>query len=169
MYEYLASVQSAVRRINQRMQTLSKNFGKNSGIVNEYKAQIDVLLPDNYYYKDGIMQISKPSEIYNDFEKMSSLENLESKVKTYSRIMKSYEEPYKQYVEEQKFFGVSEELIPKMGEYVKVMESLTDALMQLDSEQLPDKALEILHTKERRKTYQELNDVAEMLKEKGLM
>ena len=70
MYEYLASVQSAVRRVNERIKTLAEKFGDNSAVVNKVKTQLDVLMPDNMRYKDGLVQIGKPSDIFGDDEKM---------------------------------------------------------------------------------------------------
>lgn len=168
-YEYLASVQSAVRRVNERIKTLSERFGSDSAIVNEATAKIDVFLRDNYRFKDGIPQVILPSDIYGDYEKEQALKELEGSIKTWGQYKKSYEEPYKQYKEEQKFFNVPDDKIPSMGDYIKTMENLSNALRELASEQLPDEALEILQTKNRRNTYQELSKVVDILFNKGLI
>lgn len=164
MYEYLASVQSAVRRINQRMQTLADKFGANSSMLWNYKAEIDVLLPDNYRYKKGVIQISNPADIFGDEEKMKAVESLEQKVKTWGSLKKEYEKGYEKYVEEQKFFNSK---VVDMPDFIQTMENIHHALEISDSEQLPQDALDILRVKDRRNTYDELNQVSEILKREG--
>lgn len=165
-YEYLASVQSAVRRVNERIRTLSKHFGSTSPIVDDITAKIDVILRDNYRFKNGLPQVILPSDIYGDYEKMQALKELEGSIKTWGQYRKQYNEPYKQYKESQEFFN---EEVPTMDEYIKTMESLTDALRDIASEQLPDEALQILRTKGKRKTYTELSKVTDILAEKGFL
>lgn len=165
MYEYLASVQSAVRRINERMQTLADKFGANSSMLWDYKAEIDVLLPDNYRYKNGVIQISKPSDIFGDEEKMKAVESLEQKVKTWSQYKEQYQKSYDTYKSEQEFFGGQK--IADMPNFITTMENVHNVLSTVDSEQLPRDALEILRVKERQNTYFELEQVAEILRSEG--
>ena len=165
-YEYLASVQSAVRRVNERIRTLSKHFGSTSPIVDDITAKIDVILRDNYRFKDGLPQVILPSDIYGDYEKMQALKELDEGIKTWGQYRKQYNDAYKQYKEEQEFFN---EDVSSMGDYIKTMESLTDALRDIASEQLPDEALQILRTKGKRNTYAELSKVADILSEKGFL
>ena len=91
MYEYLASVQSAVRRFNDRVKSLAKNFGENSAVMNKIKVSVDVFLKDNLRYKDGVPQIYKPSDIFGDDEKMKALQHLDESLKTWGEYRKQYE------------------------------------------------------------------------------
>ena len=163
-YEYLASVQSAVRRINDRLQTLSGKFGAGSSMLWESKAKIDVLLGDNYRMKNGVPQITMPSDIYGDEEKMKALKSLEDDVKTWSYYKKKYDKQYERYKSESEFFG---EKYESMEDYVKTMENFTSVLRDADSNQLPSDALEILRMKGQRKSYFELSQVNEILRKEG--
>lgn len=164
MYEYLASVQSAVRRINERLQTLSGKFGANSSMLWEYKAKIDVLLPENYRYKNGVVQISMPSDIYGDQEKMDALEEIENTVQTWQQYKEQYQTAYDKYKSETEFFDTKHADMP---EFITTMENVHNALASADSEQLPSDALEILKVKDRRNTYAELQQVSEILRSEG--
>ena len=165
MYEYLASVQSAVRRINERLQTLSGKFGANSSMLWDYKSKIDVLLPENYRYKNGVVQISMPSDIFGDQEKMSALEEIENTVQTWSQYKEQYQRSYETYRSEQEFFEGQK--IADMPEFITTMENVHNVLSTADSEQLPSDALEILKVKDRRNTYAELEQVTEILRSEG--
>lgn len=164
MYEYLASVQSAVRRINERLQTLSGKFGANSSMLWDYKSTIDVLLPDNYRYKNGVIQISMPSDIFGDQEKMNALEEIENTVQTWQQYKEQYQTAYDKYKSETEFFDTK---TADMPEFITTMENVHNALSSADSEQLPTDALEILKVKDRRNTYAELEQVAEILRSEG--
>lgn len=165
MYEYLASVQSAVRRINERLQTLSGKFGANSSMLWDYKAKIDVLLPENYRYKNGVVQISMPSDIFGDQEKMSALEEIENTVQTWQQYKEQYQKSYDTYKSEQEFFEGQK--IADMPDFISTMENVHNVLSTVDSDQLPRDALEILRVKERQNTYFELEQVAEILRSEG--
>lgn len=171
MYEYLASVQSAVRRVNDRLITLSKNLGTNSNIVRSATALIDTLLPDNIRYKDGVAQIMKPSDIYNDPEKMQLLSDIENRVKTWGHYRQVYEREYLQYkdneIKSYKGIAIKGKQVPyELRDFINVMDNL-DKLIHENYNELPDKALEILRTKGRKNTYSELLQVHTILKDKG--
>lgn len=171
MYEYLASVQSAVRRINERMTTLSKNLGANSNIVNNATALLDTLLHDNIRYKNGVAQITKPSDIFGDDEKMKMLEDLERRVKTWGNYRKQYEREYLLYkdneIKSYKGIAIKGKEVPyELRDFINVMDNL-DKLIHENYNELPDRALEILRTKGRKNTYSELLQVHTILKDKG--
>lgn len=171
MYEYLASVQSAVRRVNDRVITLSKNLGANSNIVRSATALIDTLLPDNIRYKDGVAQIMKPSDIYNDEEKMKLLADIENRVKTWGQYRQQYEREYLIYkdneIKSYKGIAIKGKQVPyELRDFINVMDNL-DKLIHENYNELPDKALEILRTKGRKNTYSELLQVHTILKDKG--
>lgn len=166
MYEYLASVQSAVRRVNDRIKTLSEKFGVNSSIVKQATAKIDVLMSDNYRFSNGVIQISKPSDIYGDEEKMQALKTLEDNIETWGYYRKAYQEQYTKYTEEQEFFKND---YVEFSDFVLTMENLQNALREIASEQLPEDALQILSVKGRKNTYTELNQVTKILSEKGFI
>lgn len=166
MYEYLASVQSAVRRINDRITTLTSKFGNNSKVVNDIKAKLDVLLPDNMRYKDGKPQISKPSDIFGDDEKMQAISDLDENMKTWGEYRQEYESEYFKYSEEADFFGEKKLSMP---DFIQTISNLDSALREIPSDQLPNEALNILKTKGKRKTYAELFKVTQILQEKGMV
>lgn len=157
-FEYLASVQSAVRRFNYRMETLSANLGQNSPIIEGYKAKMDVLFPDNYRLKDGVPQLMKPQEIYNNPDLNQWLENIDEEVPTWGGLKKEFEGEYEKYKEQEQFFR--KEPVP-ISSFISSMISLPDAIKYLYPTNTEDKkkAVEIMKEKGRRKTYAELQEV----------
>ena len=157
-YEYLASVQSAVRRINERIKTISTKLGDKSTLLNNYESLIDVMLPDNTRMKNGVVQIHTPSDIYKDPDKMEALKHIEDSIKTWGELRKDYEPGYERYLEsgDVEFMGDKVTL----EEYINVTIDLPQALVYLYSASDTDagkNGLEIMGIKGRRKTYQELN------------
>lgn len=174
MYEYLASVQSAVRRVNDRIKTLARNFGSNSAVVNKITAQLDVLLPTNLYYRDGLPQISKPSDIFGDTEKMQAIQDLDENIKTWGAYRKQYEKEYEGYKKDfppLKYKGVTVEQKGNIAlpDFIQTMENLDKALREVSSDQLPSDALKIMQIKGRKNTYAELFEVTRILSEKGFI
>lgn len=161
-YEYLASVQSATRRVNDRIQTLASHFGKNSAIVNNAMSKIEVLLGDNVRYKNGVIQISRPSDIYEDQEKMQALAELDNTVKTWGEYRQRYENEYDEYKKE------SGQTLD-MPDFIQTMQNLDSALREVPSDSMPKDARDIMTIRGRKKSYNELFDVYNILKEKGLV
>ena len=164
MFEYLAQVQSAVRRINYRLETLSKHFGNDNPIVSNYQSQLDVLFPDNYRLKDGTPQLTMPSEIYKNSELNETLESFEGQVASWGDYKSQYENSYNKYTSEQEFF--KEDTI-NIEDFITTMENLDTVFTKYESSQFPDEALEILTRQH--KSYNDLNKVSAILKEKGLL
>lgn len=166
-YEYLASVQSAVRRVNDRLKTLADKFGVYSSMLWDAKTQMDVLLGDNFKYKNGVPQLIKPSEIFNNEDKMRALQSLDENIKTWGEYRKSYKESYKRYTDDAELF---KETPVEIEEYITTMENVKNAVRVTDSEQfLPQDALEILKVKGRRNTFFELQQVNEILRREGFI
>jgi hypothetical protein len=161
MFEYLAQAQSAVRRINDRINTLSKKLGSDSDIVNNLASRIEVLFPDNIRYKNGIPQLYQPSSLYKDVEYNTDLETFDKEFKTWGMYKKEYENRYKKYQEEQEFFR--KEPVTQ-AEFIQQQERLPQALVYMYSSNTEEasKAIEIMRTKYRRKTYDELNNATEL-------
>ena len=159
MFEYLASVQSAVRRFNDRMMNISKNLGKDSSIIEDITAKLDVLFPGNYRFKDGVPQLVRPAEIYKDADMSAELYNLDKEVPTWGEIRKSFESQYEAYAEQEKFFKQEPVSIQR---FIKTMQSLPEAIT-IASEQDVTDALAILREKGRRKTYAELENVVRIV------
>lgn len=169
MYEYLASVQSAVRRFNERAKTLAKNFGENSAVMNKIKVSVDVFFKDNLRYKDGVPQIFKPSDIYGDDEKMKALQYLDEHLKTWGDYRRQYENEYTGYIEEGQDILKYKDTSDKLGfsDFIQTMENIDKALRETPSEDMPERALAIMKKTGARKTYKELFYVYNILKEKG--
>ena len=157
-FELLASVQSAVRRFNYRMETLSANLGQNSPIIEGYKAKMDVLFPDNYRMKDGVPQLMKPQEIYNNPDLNQWLEYIDQEVPTWGSLKKEFEPEYETYKEQEEFF--KQEPV-SINNFISSMISLPDALKFIYPTDTDDKkkAVEIMRQKGQRKTYAELQEV----------
>lgn len=160
MFEYLASAQASVNRINYRMQTIANNLGKDSPYYQNMLAKMDILFPDNIRYKDGVAGLSKPSELFKNPESNQNLQNFDKELKTWGEIKKQYEEPYERYKEEQEFFGNGKEVDTFQG-FINLVMDIPRALSYLYPTQTDDqkKAVEIMKTKGRRKTYDELQEV----------
>lgn len=158
-YEYLASVQSAARRFNDRMVQIAKNLGADSPIIEDMMAKLDVLMPNNYRIKDGVPQIIKPKQIYDDPEKNQQFESMMETVPTWGSIRKEIEPQYEAYKEQERFFGGEP---VEFRQFVKTMLSLPEAI-RVASEQKNSRALEILTRRGRRKTYAELTEVANII------
>ena len=162
MFEYLAQVQSAVRRINDRIKTLSEKFGESNERVQSIVSAFDVTMSDNWRYKDGVPQLHTPSEIFKNPDAVKSLEYFDKSIKTWGSYRKEYLNQYESYEAEAKF--MKEDVIP-IEDYITTMENLNNAFQSYDSSQFPDKALEIL--REKYKTYGELKQAMNILKEEG--
>jgi len=162
MFEYLAQVQSAVRRINDRLQKLTGHFGSSSRIVQNAISELDVLLGDNLRYKDGVAQLHTPSEIYKDEDMNRALESADKNIKTWGEYRKEYEKGYTEYKEQAEFFG---DEVAKIGDYINTMEDLSNALEWLYPADTDGKkqAIKIMQTKDRRKTYAELSKVINLV------
>ena len=81
MFEYLASVQSAVNRVNYNMKQLKDTFGKDSVIYNEMQTKIDILFgyaPSTVKgNNDGLRM---PSTIFKDEDLTRALEKLDKEI-----------------------------------------------------------------------------------------
>lgn len=81
MFEYLASVQSAVNRVNYNMKKLKETFGKDSDIYNEMQTKIDILFgyaPSTVKgNNDGLRM---PSTIFKDEDLTRALEKLDKEM-----------------------------------------------------------------------------------------
>ena len=163
MFEYLAQVQSAVRRINYRVGTLADKFGKDSKIVQDINTQIDVHFKNNYRFKDGTMQIIKPQQIYNDPDMLKAIENMDANVKTYQQIKEEYQPEYEEYKSQAEFF--KEKVVP-IEKFINVfinIDKVLEWMYPTDTNEKQD-ALEIMQTKGQRKTYSQLSQVVELMK-----
>ena len=161
MFEYLAQAQSAVRRINDRIKTLSEKLGSNSDIVSNLASKIEVAFPENVRYKNGVPQLYSPSTLFKDEEYNTELETFDKEFKTWGMYKKEYENRYKKYEEQQNFFR--EEAVSQ-AEFIQQQERLPEALVYMYSSQTDEasKAIEIMRIKGRRKTYDELNKATEL-------
>lgn len=158
MFEYLAQVQSAVRRINDRLQKLTEHFGYSSRIVQNAISGLDIILDDNLRYKDGVVQLHTPSEIYKDEDKNRALEIADENIKTWGEHRKIFEKGYTEYKEQAEFFG---EEVVEIEDYIRTKSDLNYALEWLYPTDTDGKkqAIEIMKIRGRKKTYDELNKV----------
>lgn len=92
MYEYLASVQSAVNRVNYNMKQLKETFGKDSEIYNEMQTKIDILFgyaPSTVKgNNDGLRM---PSTIFKDADLTRALEKLDKEIPRVSDLSALYQ------------------------------------------------------------------------------
>lgn len=176
MFEYLAQVQSAVRRINYRMQTLVDNLGYDNRLVGNMASKMQILFGDNMRFKDGKPQLFKPSEIYNDEELRQNIYEFDRDLKTWGAYKKQFSEDYEaykkeyaDYVSEMRKNKVKPSDIEKplsMGEFISEIEELPQALVFMYSSRYEEseKAIQIMKTSGRRKTYGELRQAVKLAK-----
>lgn len=164
MFEYLAQAQSAVRRINDRLQKLTEHFGSSSKIVQNAISELDVALGDNLRYKDGVAQLHTPSEIYKDEDMNRALESADKSLKTWGEYRKEYEKGYTEYKEQGDFLG---DEVASIEDYINTMSDLSSALEWLYPSDTDGKkqAVEIMRIKGRKKTYAELIKVINLVNE----
>ena len=153
MFEYLSQVQSAVRRFNDRMQTLAKNLGTSDLYYQKMQAKADALFGDNMRYKDGVVGLKNPSQIFKDDEMNDILEQIDKDFTTYGELKKEfaeYKKDYKMYEEKS--------AIPEIKDIKAFSQWKTDFPEKLKSMyndgNLSEKALEILHRS--KKSYADL-------------
>ena len=94
MFELLSSVQFSAQRINYRLKTLYDKLGPNNSLVEDLTAKLDILLPDNYRFKNGVPQIIKPGQIYKDAELNKNLYGLESEIPTWQTVKNRFAKSY---------------------------------------------------------------------------
>lgn len=91
MFEYLASVQSAVNRVNYNMKQLKETFGKDSAIYNEMQTKIDILFgyaPSTVKgNNDGLRM---PSTIFKDEDLTRALEKLDKEMPRVGDLSSEY-------------------------------------------------------------------------------
>ena len=159
VFEYLASVQSAVRRFNYRMETIAKNLGADSPIIEDMKANLDVNFSGNYRIKNGVPQLIKPGQIYKDQEMNNAMRVLDETVPTWGEIRKDFEPQYERYTEQEQFFGNEPVELPK---FISVLMSIPEKIKIASDQNITD-ALDILRVRGRKKTYAELQRVAQLV------
>lgn len=158
MFEYLSQVQSAVRRFNDRMQTLANNLGTNDLQYKRMEAKIDALFTENMVYKNGVANLKMPKDIFTDPEKNEILEEIDQDFKTYGQLKKefeAYKRDYKTYDEKS---AIPE--IENIQTFSNWLDELPDKIRKISKgEIVSPTALEIL--KESDKTYADLQRVSQ--------
>ena len=127
-YNFLSTVQTVVKRVNSRVNTLVKNFGFDSPIVQDIATKYDVFFRDNYAFKGLTPVLKKPSEIFNDPEMNEKLQELEREIKTSAEIKKEYSVEYKEYKKQAKELD-----IPAMPQerFINAVKEIPNALTWL--------------------------------------
>ena len=161
-FDYLEQAQSATRRINSRMEKLTEELGAKNPLVEEYTAKLDMFFGDNVRFKDGVIQLSKPAEIFADPEKKRALEMMDEDVKSWDAVRQEWEKPYQEAQEKEASEGFGASIDFK--EFINVQMNLPEMLSHYyTSGDIPAPALRILKEKGRKKTYSELNKVVQHL------
>lgn len=140
IYNTGAEVQSAVNRINNRIQTAVKHFGSESKIVQDMYSKIDALIPiqNQRYNANGVLQIAKPYQLYRDTDLHQTIENLDkSDIKTYGEIKAEYQKSYDRYVE-------SEADVMSIDNFITVVDGLSDVLQWAYNNQDSEEAQKII-------------------------
>ncbi len=149
-----AEVQSASNRINNRIKTAVEHFGTDSKQVQNMYTQLDLLIPQENlrYNKDGILQISKPYQLYQNSDVHEALFQLDKGgIKTYQQIKSEYEAGYQSYRASQQDFFVEDEDIGfsdggmlDIDEYIEIFSNLPDILTWAYDNQSLEEAQEII-------------------------
>lgn len=94
---------SFIRRINRRLISLVKRFGKSSSIYQKYASEVDAAIPtDNIRFNSkGIIQLAKPKELERKGFTQDVL-NQRLTVPTSTNIINKYRGQYEQYKKENK-------------------------------------------------------------------
>ena len=130
MFEYLGTVQTTVRRLNHRLDAIAGKYGTNNKLYQDFVSKLDTFMPDNIRFKDGIVQITKPKQIYESPELSNNLENLQSELKTVTGFEKQFQTSYTDYKEYQKSIN---ETPLSFSDYVSNILELPEALAYLYS------------------------------------
>lgn len=157
MFELLSSVQFSAQRINYRLKTLYDKLGSNNSLVEDLTAKLDILLPNNYRFKNGVPQIIKPGQIYKDAELNKNLYGLESEIPTWQSVKNKFVKSYEEYLNEPEEFESDVKIT--LEQYINVNMELPKALTVMytnEPEAYARAGLNIMHIKGRRKTYEEL-------------
>lgn len=153
MFEYLSQVQSAVRRFNDRMQTLAKNLGTSDLYYQKMQAKADALFGDNMRYKDGVVGLKNPSQIFNDDEMNDILEQIDKDFTTYGQLKKEFAEYKKEYRAYEEKSGLPE--IKDIKAFSNWKTDLPEKIKSMyEGGNVSQKALDILHRS--RKSYADL-------------
>ena len=123
-YGFLSTVQTIVRRLNSRVETLTKKFGSDSPVVKNIGAQYDLYFRNNYAFKGDIPVLKRPAEIFNDASMNDKLQELAREIEPYSDLKASYVQKYETYKEQAEFFGIE----PKaMNTFISEMEGIPNS------------------------------------------
>ena len=149
MFEYLASVQSAVNRLNYNMKQIKDAFGADSDIYQNYQVKIDTyfgnkpeVVKGNY---DGLRM---PSKIFNDDALNDRLEKLDQELPRVGDMKREYNKKKARHEREIQSIEEQQEASPYWSKYqegqadlfgidvdfptyVHVMSGLPDALAWL--------------------------------------
>lgn len=128
MFEYIGTVQTTVRRLNHRLEAIAGKYGTNNKLYQDFVSKLDTFMPDNIRFKDGVVQITKPKQIYESPELSNNLENLQSELKTVTGFEKQFKTSYAEYKDYQE--TINEKPLT-FSEYVTNILELPEALAYL--------------------------------------
>lgn len=164
MFEYLSQVQSAVRRINDRMKAIAEHMGTDSKYYQNYQSKIDILLPFNNRYKDGVIGLYNPKEIFTNIDNNINIERLDKELKSWGELKKEYRQGYKEYEkgyqkyhERQVRAGLTDKDIKSkmpLETYIENMQNLSDALAYLYSVEGTDGKSNAIKSRQKKATEQ---------------
>lgn len=158
-YGFLSTVQTVVRRLNGRVETLVKNLGADSPVIKDIGAQYDLYFRNNYAFKGDTPVLKRPAEIYNDKDMSDKLQELERNIKTYAELKKSYKGKYETYKEQAKFFKVK----PKdINTFMSEMEGIDRSFDWIYQTLSPEAKVELKRKKDAKKQLKKFT-----LEEKG--
>ena len=141
IYSTGAEVQSAVNRINNRIQTAVRHFGVDSKIVQDMYSQIDVLIPfsNQRYNADGVLQIARPYQLYKDID-MHQIINVmdDENIRTYGDIKAEYQKGYDRFRASDSGFEMS------IDDYIDTFSNIMDYLIWASENADTPEGMEIL-------------------------
>lgn len=173
-------IEKQIKRINERIAAVQRQFGEESKIYKDYASRIENLFKDKnqyFYGKTGRIAISHGKTVVNDpkiEEKLKSMDRLPTKGTLLKRAKKSVLEDYAERISQNKKLEEKEKkkLIKTykptktdimnrakwLQEFDDFFEDHKAEFYAVTSERV-DNAVETMRTVKRRKTYTELQEV----------
>lgn len=151
-----------IQALNKRIKNIERIFGKSSKIYKDFDYYIKRDFPENYSTKGGYIHL-RDIKITGEIEQLEMLENLEHLMRMPSA--RTLIQRGKMLAKERGLNPTRENAIATYNNYSGFSDIINDnieLLYQFDNSEYK-KALNILKIKGRRKTYEELQNVVDIL------
>lgn len=154
---------NAANAINKRMDTLVKKYGRTSASVAQYETMIKVNFPNAKFEKGDILHISRSAK------KLQATSNVAAKFEKFFQAptVTSIEKKAREQLEEQGITAPTREEIASQADLMENAEQIIrENAYKYDMFDDPElsTAKNLVHIKDRRKTWEEIDKIVEILK-----